>query len=152
VHAGDTSLVCSERSCGTRIRECGSDLLSFAIVGAGNGVTLRDLGIFADEVAETVSPQNTHVSHFYGWMETPGGRILLQRPVRPMPLIAAVLGRSGASRHLQQIAPMTAGLAVQATTGLRDLPVSPWTGLGILAAWAAASLLAGSLLLHLRDA
>jgi ABC-2 type transport system permease protein len=68
------------------------------------------------------------------------------------PLIAAVLGRSGASRHLQQIAPMTAGLAVQATTGLRDLPVSPWTGLGILAAWAAASLLAGSLLLHLRDA
>ncbi len=68
------------------------------------------------------------------------------------PVIAAVLGRSGASRQLQQIAPMTAGLAIQATTGLRSLPVSPWAGLGILAAWAAAALLAGSLLLHLRDA
>jgi ABC-2 type transport system permease protein len=68
------------------------------------------------------------------------------------PIIAAVLGSSGASRQLQQIAPMTAGLAIQATTGLRSLPVSPWTGLGVLAAWAAAALLAGSLLLHLRDA
>jgi ABC-2 type transport system permease protein len=68
------------------------------------------------------------------------------------PIIAAALGRSGASRPLQQIAPMTAGLAIQATTGLRSLPVSPWAGLGVLAAWAAAALLAGSLLLHLRDA
>jgi len=68
------------------------------------------------------------------------------------PIIAAMLGRSGASRQLQQIAPMTAGLAIQATTGLRSLPVSPWAGLGVLAAWAAAALLAGSLLLHLRDA
>jgi len=68
------------------------------------------------------------------------------------PIIAAVLGRSGASRQLQQIAPMTAGLAIQATTGLRSLPLSPWTGLGVLAGWAAAALLTGSLLLHLRDA
>lgn len=68
------------------------------------------------------------------------------------PIIAAVLGSSGASRQLQQIAPMTAGLAIQATTGLRSLPVSPWAGLGVLTAWAAAALLAGSLLLHLRDA
>jgi hypothetical protein len=44
---------------------------------------------------------------------------------------------------------MTAGLAIQATTGLRSLPVSPWAGLGVLAAWAATALLAGSLLLHL---
>ena len=47
---------------------------------------------------------------------------------------------------------MTAGLAIQATTGLRSLPLSPWTGLGVLAGWAAVALLAGSLLLHLRDA
>jgi ABC-2 type transport system permease protein len=63
-----------------------------------------------------------------------------------------VLGNSSSSRHLQQIAPMTAGLAIQATTGLRNLPISPWAGLGVLAAWAAAAMLAGSLLLHLRDA
>jgi hypothetical protein len=55
--------------------------------GAGNSVTLCDLGVFADEAAETVSPQNTHVAHFYGWMETPGGRILPQRPVRPMSVV-----------------------------------------------------------------
>jgi ABC-2 type transport system permease protein len=55
-------------------------------------------------------------------------------------------------RHLQQIGPMPAGLAIQATTGLRSLPVSPWAGLGVLAAWAAAALLAGALLLRLRGA
>ncbi len=69
-----------------------------------------------------------------------------------VPIVAAVLGNSSSSRHLQQIAPMTAGLAIQATTGLRSLPISPWAGLGVLAAWAAAAMLAGGLLLHLRDA
>jgi ABC-2 type transport system permease protein len=43
------------------------------------------------------------------------------------------------------------GNTPQATTGLRDLPIGPWAGLGVLAAWAAAALLAGGLLLHLRD-
>lgn len=54
-------------------------------------------------------------------------------------------------RHLQQLAPMTAGQAIQASTGLHTLPISPWAGLGVLAAWAGAALLAGGLLLHLRD-
>jgi ABC-2 type transport system permease protein len=54
-------------------------------------------------------------------------------------------------RHLQQIAPMTAGLAVQATANVHSLPISPWGGLGVLAAWAAAALLVGALLLKLRD-
>jgi ABC-2 type transport system permease protein len=47
---------------------------------------------------------------------------------------------------------MTAGLDVQATTGLRTLPLSPWQGLAVLAAWAAGALLAGGLLLRCRDA
>ena len=55
-------------------------------------------------------------------------------------------------RHLEQIGPMTAGLAIQATTGSRSLPIGPWAGLGVLAAWAGAALLAGGLLLRLRDA
>ena len=55
-------------------------------------------------------------------------------------------------RHLQQIGPMSAGLAIQATTDLRDLPIGPWAGLGVLAAWAAGALLAGGLLLRFRDA
>jgi ABC-2 type transport system permease protein len=55
-------------------------------------------------------------------------------------------------RRLQQWGPMTAGLAIQATKNLKKLPIGPWPGLGVLAAWAAAALLAGGLLLRLRDA
>ncbi len=69
------------------------------------------------------------------------------------PIIATALARNEHwHRHLEQIGPMTAGLSIQATTGLRGLPISPWAGLGVLAAWAAAALLAGGLLLRLRDA
>jgi ABC-2 type transport system permease protein len=53
---------------------------------------------------------------------------------------------------LWQISPATAGLAVQATTQLSGLPLSPWAGLGVLAAWAGAALLTGGLLLRTRDA
>ena len=67
------------------------------------------------------------------------------------PIIAAA-GNATVSRHLQQIGPMTAGLAIQATTGLNSLPISPWAGLGVLAAWATGALLLGGLLLHRRDA
>jgi len=42
--------------------------------------------------------------------------------------------------------------AIQATRNLGTLPIGPWAGLGVLAAWAAAALLAGGLLLRLRDA
>ena len=55
-------------------------------------------------------------------------------------------------RHLDQISPMVAGMYVQATTDLRSLPLTPWQGLGVLATWAAGALLAGGLLLRLRDA
>ena len=68
------------------------------------------------------------------------------------PVIAAAAPSQDWRRHLEQIGPMTAGLAIQATTGLRSLPISPWAGLGVLAAWAAGALLAGGLLLQLRDA
>ena len=68
------------------------------------------------------------------------------------PIVGAVVSNSHLARHIQQIGPMTAGLAIQATTGLRNLPIGPWAGLGVLAAWAAAALLAGGLLLRLRDA
>ena len=63
-----------------------------------------------------------------------------------------VAGGPGVARHLQQIGPMTAGLEIQASTGLRSLPIGPWAGLGVLAAWAVAALLAGALVLRLRDA
>ncbi|MFE5791163.1 ABC transporter permease [Streptomyces sp. NPDC056503] len=68
------------------------------------------------------------------------------------PVVAQVVHDPAWQRLLQQIAPMPAGLAVQATIGLDTLPIGPWGGLGVLAAWAAAALLAGGLLLRGRDA
>jgi ABC-2 type transport system permease protein len=68
------------------------------------------------------------------------------------PIIAAAVGSPHWHNTIERYAPMTAGLAIQATTGLRSQPISPWAGLGVLAAWAAAALLAGGLLLRLRDA
>jgi ABC-2 type transport system permease protein len=68
-----------------------------------------------------------------------------------LPVIAQVVGDPYWQRLLERAAPMSAGLAVQATTGLDDLPISPWAGLGITAAWAAAALVAGGLLLRVRD-
>lgn len=55
-------------------------------------------------------------------------------------------------RHLQQIAPMTAGLAIGATRNLRSLPIAPWAGLGVLAAWAAGMLAVALVVLRARDA
>ena len=68
------------------------------------------------------------------------------------PIVASLAANPHWQRHLEQIGPMTAGLDIEATTGLRGLPLSPWAGLGVLAAWTAAALLAGGLLLRLRDA
>jgi hypothetical protein len=85
---------------------------------------------------------------------------LVARPGRELPadLVAVhpgqvpATGRCPWQRHLQQVAPMTAGLAIQDTAGLSNLPISPWAGLGVLAAWTAGALLAGDLLLRLPDA
>jgi ABC-2 type transport system permease protein len=68
------------------------------------------------------------------------------------PIIAAAVTNPHWQRHLQQISPMPAGLAIQSTTNLHNLPISPWAGLGVLAAWAAAAMLTGALTLRLRDA
>lgn len=68
------------------------------------------------------------------------------------PILAQAVADDDWQRHLQQIGPMTAGLAVQTTTGVDRLPIGPWSGLGVLAAWAAAALFTGGLLLHRRDA
>ena len=68
------------------------------------------------------------------------------------PIVAAVVSSPHWKDRIERYAPMNAGLTIQDTTGLRGLAISPWGGLGVLAAWAAAALLAGGLLLRLRDA
>ncbi|MFD3437068.1 ABC transporter permease subunit [Streptomyces sp. NPDC058685] len=68
------------------------------------------------------------------------------------PVVTRVVSDPEWQHRLQQISPMTAGLTVQATVHLHELPIGPRAGLGVLATWAAAALLIGSLLLHRRDA
>ncbi|MEV5974756.1 ABC transporter permease [Streptomyces sp. NPDC051921] len=68
------------------------------------------------------------------------------------PVVGQVVNDPDLQRLLQQLAPMSAGLAVQSTVDLDHLPVGPWHGLGVLAAWTASALLTGGLLLRRRDA
>jgi ABC-2 type transport system permease protein len=68
------------------------------------------------------------------------------------PLLVGAVGDPDWQRHLRQAGPMTAGLAVQSTRDLDRLPIGPWAGLGVLAAWSAGALLIGWLVLERRDA
>jgi ABC-2 type transport system permease protein len=69
-----------------------------------------------------------------------------------LPPLLAQLVSGPWRRHIQQIAPMTAGLAIQATRNIRSLPISPWAGLGVVAAWSVGVLLVGLAVLKARDA
>ena len=69
-----------------------------------------------------------------------------------IPIAAVVVSNQHWQRHLEQIGPMTAGLYIQATAGVRALPLTPWQGLGVLALWAAGALILGGLVLRFRDA
>jgi len=68
------------------------------------------------------------------------------------PIAAELVTQPRWREWLTEWSPMSAGLAVQATRGLDTMPVGPWQGLGVLAAYAGAALLVGGLLLQVRDA
>lgn len=68
------------------------------------------------------------------------------------PILAQVANDPYWQRFLQQVAPMNAGLSIQATKHLGGLPVGPWAGLAVLATWATCALVTGGLALRLRDA
>jgi len=68
------------------------------------------------------------------------------------PVIGAVVTNPHWHNRIERYAPMNAGLSIQATRDLAGMPIGPWEGLGVLAAWAAGSLLVGGLALRLRDA
>jgi ABC-2 type transport system permease protein len=68
------------------------------------------------------------------------------------PVLAHFVSDATWQRHLEQISPMMAGLAIQDTVNLSTQPIAPWTGLAVLAAWAAAALLLAALLISRRDA
>lgn len=64
------------------------------------------------------------------------------------PLAAQVAGNPDWQRLLERVGPTTAGLSIQATADLSTLPVSPWTGLAVLAAWTGLALLVGGIRLQ----
>ena len=68
------------------------------------------------------------------------------------PIVSAVIPDHVLARHLEQFAPMTSGLYIQATVGLDTLPLTPWQGLGVTALWALGALILGAAALRLRDA
>jgi len=68
------------------------------------------------------------------------------------PIILAFVTDPAWQHRLERWTPTNAGLSIQATTGLRNLAISPWGGLGVLAIWAGAALLAGGMMLRVRNA
>jgi ABC-2 type transport system permease protein len=68
------------------------------------------------------------------------------------PILASVVSGATLARRLQQIGPLPAGLDVQATIGMNNLPLTPWQGLGVVALWTLGALLLGALVLKRRDA
>ena len=68
------------------------------------------------------------------------------------PMIAPLLTNERWQEWVLKVSPMTAGLAIQATKGLDALPIGPWPGLGVLAAYAGVACLLGAALFTIRDA
>jgi ABC-2 type transport system permease protein len=68
------------------------------------------------------------------------------------PIVATLVADPTWHDRLRTLSPMTAGLAIQSTVDVAAEPVAPWSGLGVLALWAAAALVTGAAALRLRDA
>ena len=68
------------------------------------------------------------------------------------PIILSFIGNQHWQHRLERWTPTVAGLTIQDTTGLRSLAITPWAGLGVLAIWAGAAMLAGGLVFRVRDA
>jgi ABC-2 type transport system permease protein len=106
---------------------------------AGSVLYLALIGLFSLGIATAVRDSATAIGIVLGLLYL-------------FPIITQVVTDPDWERRLHQIGPMNAGLAIQATTNLDDLPIGPWAGLGVLAAWSTAAFLTGALLLHHRDA
>ncbi|GAA3818443.1 hypothetical protein GCM10022403_059810 [Streptomyces coacervatus] len=84
--------------------------------------------------------------------DTAGGITLGLGLLYLTPLMAHLIHSPTWQHRLQRWTPMPAALSIQATRNLDRLPIAPWPGLGVLAAYAAGLLAAGGVLLRLRDA
>ena len=69
-----------------------------------------------------------------------------------LPVLGMLTDGEWLKRLIARYTPLSAGLSIQATRHLTDLPIAPWPGLGVLAAYAGMGLLAGSIRFLARDA
>jgi ABC-2 type transport system permease protein len=122
----------------------------FAVVSLAHGPTVRAaagsvlylalIGLLSLGIAAIVRDSAAATGAVLGMLYVP-------------PLIALFLGSERTwQRWVERYAPTNAGMAIFNTTKVHSLVISPWAGLGVLAAWAAAALLAAGVLLRLRDA
>jgi ABC-2 type transport system permease protein len=68
------------------------------------------------------------------------------------PIVLAFVTSGTWQHRLERWTPTNAGLVIEDTTGLHNVAIGPWGGLGVLAIWAGAALVGGWLVLRLRDA
>lgn len=68
------------------------------------------------------------------------------------PIVASLVSDDTWKEWLTQVAPSSAGLAIQSTRDLDRLAIGPWAGLGVLSLYAAGALVLGGLVLRRRDA
>jgi len=68
------------------------------------------------------------------------------------PIVAQFVTDPRWQQRLERYGPMDAGLSIQNTTRLDELPIGPWPGLGVLATYAGVALLSGMTLFQVRDA
>jgi ABC-2 type transport system permease protein len=106
---------------------------------AGSVVYLALIALLGLGIAAVVRDSATSIGVILGLLYLPS-------------ILSPTISDPNWQRLLEQIAPMNAGLAIQATTDLHHLPVSPWAGLGVTAGWAIAALVAGGLSIRIRDA
>jgi len=69
-----------------------------------------------------------------------------------VPMLAQFLTNQVWQRWVIKLAPMTAGLAIQATERLHSMPIGPWPGLGVFALYAVGAFVLGAVLFAVRDA
>lgn len=70
-----------------------------------------------------------------------------------VPMMVALIAGGRVGDTVQQVAPMTAGLAIQRTVERADsVPIGHWAGLGVAGLWALAALGIGAWLTRARDA
>jgi ABC-2 type transport system permease protein len=96
-----------------------------AVLGAGLGLLFRD----------TAGALTAALALLYG-----------------SPIVAMFVSNPIWQQRLHRYSPMDAGLVIQSTRNLAAEAIGPWSGLGVLAAYAGTAVLAGLLVFQVRDA